>query len=347
MADALSSPGNISTNVRSSWSRPVVSFLCRLAPDLAAFAAERFFFSPPPTRASRGDAMLRSGHPLGVSVDGRRLAAWRWGQGPAVVLLHGWGGRAAQLTAFVAPLVERGFTVVAFDAPGHGRSGRSLSSAPQFARALLAVARSLGGLHGVVAHSLGAAATALALRDGLSVARLVFVGPAADPPSWVAPFAARFGITPAVVERLQQRSERRLGLPWSSLRVPALAPSLDAPLLVIHDEDDAEVPVQDGLEIAAAWPNARFEVTEGLGHNRPLRDPSVVARAVEFLADGARVTCACGAALGAGPTCETCQMEYQLYHRDARPVGPALGPAALESATSRGSVPCSARPATS
>ena len=58
------------------------------------------------------------------------------GSRPAVALLHGWGGRAAQLTSFVEPLVARGFSVVALDAPGHGSSGRGRSSAPQFAQAL-------------------------------------------------------------------------------------------------------------------------------------------------------------------------------------------------------------------
>ncbi len=333
MADALSSPPYISTNVRSLRTRPVISFLCHLAPDLMAWVAERVFFTPPRPRASRGEAILASGRFFRVPVAGRRLAAWRWGRGPVVVLLHGWGGRAAQLTAFVTPLTERGFSVVAVDAPGHGRSGRGLSSAPQFAEALRALARSVGQLHGVVAHSLGAAATALALRDGLKVARLAFLGPAADPPSWVGPFAARLGITPAVVERLRTRSERRLGLPWSSLRVVELAPGFKTPLLVVHDREDAEVEVQDGMAIAAAWPGARLEVTEGLGHNRPLREPAVVDRVVAFLTEGVRVSCGCGAPIESEPKCLTCQLESELFDRDSRRAG-CLGEA-VESARGR------------
>ena len=51
------------------------------------------------------------------------------------------------------------------------------------------------------------------------------------------------------------------------------------------------MPLRDGLEIVAGWPNASLVRTRGLGHHRILRDPRVIARAVAFL----------GAALDARP----------------------------------------------
>jgi pimeloyl-ACP methyl ester carboxylesterase len=52
---------------------------------------------------------------------------------------------------------------------------------------------------------------------------------------------------------------------------------------VIHDRDDAEVPVANGEAIAAAWPGAQLVTTGGLGHTRIVHDPQVVARAVAFV----------------------------------------------------------------
>jgi pimeloyl-ACP methyl ester carboxylesterase len=275
------------------------------------------FFTPPPPRRSSGLAALRDAEPIAVVVAGRRVAAWRWGRGPAIALLHGWGGRAAQLTSFVEPLVARGFSVVALDAPGHGSSDRGRSSAPQFARALRAVADSVGGLHGVVAHSLGAAAVALALRDGLRVARVVLLAAAAEPPLWVERFAVRFGLPPHVVAEMRRRSERRIGMSWRELNVPALARGFEAPLLLVHDRDDLEVPIGNAAAIADAWPRATLVETRGLGHNGLLRDPEVAARAAEFLAQGA-VRCACGAPLASGRECETCRVERELFDRELR-----------------------------
>ena len=228
--------------------------LGRTAPGLAASVADRLFFTPPRPRRSRGEAMLRRGERFRLRVEGRRVAGWKWGRGPAVVLLHGWGGHSGQLTSFVPPLLSRGLSVVALDAPGHGRSSRGLSSAVQFARALRAVVDATGPVHGVVAHSLGGAAVALAVRDGLPVTRVVLIASPQNPPAWVEPFAARFDIAPHVVDLMKRRSERRLGFRWDELRVPALVAGLRQPLLVIHDRHDAEVPLSDGTAIAAAWP---------------------------------------------------------------------------------------------
>jgi pimeloyl-ACP methyl ester carboxylesterase len=316
----------ISTNVRVVTLRVGFRILGRLSPAAAAAIAERLFFAPGRPRRSRGERLLAQGQRLQLSFEGRRLAAWRWGRGPVVALLHGWGGRAAQLTSFIAPLVDRGFSVVAFDAPGHGRSGGGLSSAPEFARALRAVAESVGPLAGVVAHSLGAAAAVLATSDGLDLGRLVLVAPPAVPPSWVAPFAARLGISPEVVDRMRRRSEKRIGLSWDELDITARAASGKAPLLVVHDREDAEVPVRDGIAIAAAWKGSHLLQTTGLGHNRVLRDPHVVARAVAFLAEGDAVRrCpTCSAPLPESASiCERCLLDRELFDRDLRWTAPA------------------------
>ncbi|MDT1028360.1 alpha/beta hydrolase, partial [Pseudomonas paraeruginosa] len=50
------------------------------------------------------------------------LSAWRWGEGPAVLLLHGWGGRPTQFAHLSEQLVGAGYCVFALDAPAHGRS---------------------------------------------------------------------------------------------------------------------------------------------------------------------------------------------------------------------------------
>jgi pimeloyl-ACP methyl ester carboxylesterase len=87
-----------------------------------------------------------------------------------------------------------------------------------------------------------------------------------------------------VEEAMRRRIERRVGRPWSDFDVAARATALRAPLLVVHDRGDAEVPWQHGLVIARAWKGAELLLTDGLGHRRILRDPDVVAAAVAFLA---------------------------------------------------------------
>ena len=140
-----------------------------------------------------------------------------------------------------------------------------------------------GPAHAVIAHSLGAAATVYAMTLGLEVGRAVFVGPTGGPRDWAEQFRRQLGVPGHVMTAMREKSERWLGARWEEFDIPALARSQAIPLLVLHDQDDAEVPWTDGAAIAQAWPGARLVTTTGLGHRRILRDESVVGQAIAFV----------------------------------------------------------------
>ena len=262
-----------------------------IAPAAAAALAMTLFRRPPRHRDSDGEReALERSERLSLSLDGKPLAAWRWGRGPAVLLVHGWGSRGSRLVSFVAPLTQAGFSVVAFDAPGHGASAGRLSSLPQFIAAIQAVGRAVGPVEAIVAHSMGGAATTLAMARGLSVGRVVFLAPAADPAGYSERFAEMIGLTPGVRARMKRSIERRFGQSWDDFDVLRAAATMTAPLLVFHDRDDRDVAWTDGAAIAAAWPGAELVSTAGLGHRRIVHDPAVVARAVSFLAQSKGAT---------------------------------------------------------
>ena len=289
----------------------------RTAPALGAAWAERLFFTPP--RASltpQARDILATGRPFRVCVDGGRVAGWAWGHGPAVALVHGWGGRGGRLAAaFVAPLVASGFSVVTFDAPGHGASDGRLSSMPQVARALVAVADAAGSLFGIVAHSMGGSASALAMARGLQVERAVFIAPAADPARFAEDFAKLLAVGPEAMAEMRRRSEARLQIRWSDLNVPRMAAALETPLLVMHDRNDATVPWDEGAAIATAWPGAELVTTSGLGHRDIVRAPEVVARAVGFLSTS---EIAAGGTAPCAVSDEGAWLDRDLFERESR-----------------------------
>jgi alpha-beta hydrolase superfamily lysophospholipase len=105
------------------------------------------------TRPAREHEALSLATPFDVGLGDRMtIRAWRWGSGPAVLLVHGWEGRGAQLAAFVDPLVEAGLSVVTFDAPGHGASTGSRSSLPHFAWGVRGVSDAIGGTRAIIGH---------------------------------------------------------------------------------------------------------------------------------------------------------------------------------------------------
>lgn len=267
--------------------------LSAVSPGLAARAAARVWFRiPKPRVGETAQAFLSTGERFTVDVNGHRVAAWRWGTGPAVLFMHGWGGHGAQFQTMVHAFGAAGIASVAFDAPSHGASapgalGARYSTLFEFADALRVVARRTPKIVGVVAHSGGCAAVAWALSkdSGLSIPRLVFVAPFARPLRYMTLFQDTLGLSDAVLRRFQADTERQFAFRWSDLEVPEMAARMETPpLLVVHDRDDRETMWQDGADIAAAWPRATLKSTAGLGHNRILRDTEVVRQIVDFIA---------------------------------------------------------------
>lgn len=298
--------------------RWVFRVLQPVSPAAAAWLAERLFFTARRRRISPdARAFLATGRRFTLEVEGRRVVGWRWGSteagAPLVYLVHGWGSRGARLAAFVEPLLALGLGVVTYDALGQGESARGMTSMPEFARTLQAVVARQGAPRAIVAHSMGCAGTTLAMSWGLEVGRLVFLAPAADPPSWVAPFARQLGLRADVLERVRTRSERRLRVRWADLNVPALArgQSRRPDLLIVHDEADETVRWQDGSAIASAWPNSQLVTTQGLGHRGVTSDSRVVRQAVDFLTGD-------GPTVGLSPRAEHETLEYEMFHRDER-----------------------------
>jgi pimeloyl-ACP methyl ester carboxylesterase len=226
----------------------------------------------------------RAGQAAAVDVVGRA-----WGAGPTVYLVHGWAGHRRQFAEFVSPLVARGLRVVAFDMPSHGESGAGAfgprsTTFLEFAATIEAVVARWGQPHAIVAHSAGAIATACALTDGMHADRLVLLAPMVGPVPHLRLFGRGLGFGERIFDRLVVRLEHRVGAPMRHFDVPELGRATAMPpTLIMHDRGDRSTPVSDSAAIAAAWPGARFHVTEGLGHNRLLRDPDVVTRAADLI----------------------------------------------------------------
>ena len=270
----------ISTNVRFAAS-------ALLFPELAGSLAERLFLTPPRPRDAAATALDLIDARCGmVEHKGRHIATWRWGSSdaPAVLLAHGWGGNAAQMRAFVFPLLSIGFRVIAYDQPAHGVSEGRLTGLPDFAEVLAEVAWHHGDVRAVIGHSLGATAAALAhATKKVELRKIVLVSPPSDLVGYARRFARWHWIPEPVRDAMQAAIEERYGLRWSELELPRLAPRLHARALVIHDRGDRVVPWKQGEQFARHWQGARLMSTEGLGHGRILQDDLVTQAAADFI----------------------------------------------------------------
>jgi pimeloyl-ACP methyl ester carboxylesterase len=140
----------------------------------------RTFFSPSRYELKPAEQEIVDwGNNYRIKYDSGELAVTTWGSsGPAVLLMHGWGGARAQMTGFVDPLLFAGYRVVAYDQPAHGESDGKTTNLLEIAPTLDLIAQREGPFHAVLAHSFGTLITSYALveQNFPPPARLVYFG---------------------------------------------------------------------------------------------------------------------------------------------------------------------------
>ncbi|GAA0708301.1 alpha/beta fold hydrolase [Dokdonella soli] len=249
--------------------------------------AYRLFCTPLATTRQRARAADPAGAAVAyATVAGEQIATYVWGDPatqPHVLLAHGWSSHALRFLPWIAPLREAGYAVVGFDQVGHGRSSGRRTTLPGFAETLRAVARPFGTAAAVIGHSLGGAATLLALADGLQAQRAILIAPAADPIAAAQRFSRFVGLADYLSGRLFDEYEARHPTRVASLQAHLKAPTIGRPALIVHDLADREVPWQEGERYARHWPDARLLTTTGLGHHRIVDDADVINTALRFL----------------------------------------------------------------
>ena len=269
--------------------RRVFAVLNRFAPGAAARLTYALLTRPPRARERPWEISLRERARTETLSSGKgHLTVFAWGEGPTVLLVHGWGARGTHLGRMVPPLVAAGYRVVAFDAPGHGNSSGRSTTLPEFSAAIAAVARHVGDVDTLIAHSFGVAMALWAQVDwGLRARRQVLFS-SIDHCMWVTEEFSRLMLIPdSVMSRGRQLMVKRTGgsMDWSRLSVVEWLRRTSQPTLLVHDSCDPEVPIEHFFSLLSVGSERPLDaqVTEGLGHHRVLGDLGVMSRMLEFL----------------------------------------------------------------
>ena len=274
--------------------RLTLKFVGAISPRWAAALAVRLFTTPVGARnvvlkgkrRERAEAELARAR--SADLDG--LAAWIWEDGSedlTVILIHGWASRALYMTGFVPPLRKAGFRVVALDFPGHGESDGNRLTFHRAGRAVVDLADRFGPCV-LVGHSFGASMCVLAaagaptLKPSESVAGLVLVAGANRLEDVTQRFADEFDISSRVKSLIDAKLEKLGGDRIERFTSVNGIRDAGVPVLLLHDEGDAVVPVADARTIARET-DATLVETRHLGHNRILWAESTHAEIARFI----------------------------------------------------------------
>ncbi|UOG73176.1 alpha/beta fold hydrolase [Hymenobacter tibetensis] len=258
-----------------------------------AFRSAWQLFTTPrqlPTKAWEAAALAQATQHA-VQAESGRIVYYEWNPAGArtILLVHGWEHRASFWGYMAAGLVAAGFRVLALDGPAHGASAGVRATLVSFGDAVQAVANASGPVYGVVAHSFGAACTAgVPVRfnqaAGGELPRLVLMSAPSSTRNVAERFADLLRLPHSVVERMSRFIQQQFNRSAESFSLVEAGRHLPVQrALLLHDRQDLNVPFADGEAIAASWPALDFRPTNGLGHNRIMREPAVIKEVVEFL----------------------------------------------------------------
>ncbi|KXK27061.1 MAG: 2-hydroxy-6-oxononadienedioate/2-hydroxy-6-oxononatrienedioate hydrolase [candidate division WS6 bacterium OLB20] len=233
------------------------------------------------------------------------------GEGPSMMLLHGWGGSSASLEVLQQELAGMGFQVFNVDLPGFGQSEMSkpvmdLDDYVEFLHSLIDKLNIYKPV--IIGHSFGGQLTmAHAIKYPRVASKLVLINASGLDPKNTARkgfflvvskvFGTLFSVPPLSFVKplvrslyykliVRERDYLQAGTLQETLKrvlsehLDDRVRTIEEDTLLIWGQNDTSTPLWMGEQLQASIPSARLEVVEQATHGLPLKQPELVAKII-------------------------------------------------------------------
>jgi pimeloyl-ACP methyl ester carboxylesterase len=278
----------LSQRLAISYIRTKFKLLSTVSKRKAAEKAFELFCTPQRRNVKPLPKIFEQEEKLHFKLEGHTVNGWRWNH-PAerkILILHGYESSVTNFDRYIRPLVKKGYEVLAFDAPAHGRSGGKKINAPLYKRMIQEIHKKYGPVQSYMAHSFGGLAVSLALEEISHTAdyRLVLIAPATETSTAIDSFFTFLKLDPAIRAEFEKVIIKAGGVSSGWYSIKRAMKHIKAKVLWFQDEDDDVTPMSDVLKVKAEnYPNIEFVITKGLGHRRIYRDNKVTKAIIDFL----------------------------------------------------------------
>lgn len=254
---------------------------------LATRYFEKVFFTPlryqtPEKEAEVADRARQSK----MQWQKKNIHLYEWGEAsfPYVLVVHGWAGRATQFRKFIQPFNEAGIRIIGFDGPAHGKSEGKRTSLADFDEVMTEIVNQQGAPIAIIAHSFGGGASLFSIRNGLPVSKLINIASPTMADEIIRAFLEAINGSQETGLRFKQLILEKFGKPFEAFTSAEIIKEIsNLQLLLIHDADDTDVKLLQAQKLKELYPAAQLMVTSGLGHNRILKDDTVIATCLDFV----------------------------------------------------------------
>ncbi len=232
------------------------------------------------------DEFMRAAKQYTVDANGTKLQCYHWpGKGPSVLLLHGWESNSGRWFAFFEPLRQAGYSIYAFDAPAHGRSGGSRFNVRMYADALKAyLDHHAFSPDFWIGHSAGGMAAILNLTEGTPAyepAQLISLAVPGELENFIDKFCDFLGVHEKVKLGIDDQFRRKLDVSYSEVSFINYVKHLRVPGLIVHDECDELAPITGAYRMHENWAGSSLITTRDCGHS--LTGDLIPAMVLEYM----------------------------------------------------------------
>tara|TARA_A100001015_G_scaffold126158_1_gene139820 strand:- start:1623 stop:2465 length:843 start_codon:yes stop_codon:yes gene_type:complete len=225
---------------------------------------------------------------LKVKAINKTIKCYHWvGDGPKIILVHGWSGRASNMSKIINKLNQNNFDVYAFDAPAHGESSGGNTNLPEFISCIESLASKVSPIYALVGHSLGGFASVYCAAKKIRLDKIILLCPVNNVFELFETFFNHTRLKKKTRNLMINYFIKKTGIIINKqLASEKLVKQIKAKILLIHDESDAQLSILESKKIKKNIVHGTFYFTKGLGHSRLLRNTKVVDRIISFLKSG-------------------------------------------------------------
>ena len=253
------------------------------------------FCTPPVTAVQENEKKsLREAEKYQVTLNGEAIKCYAFGEGPAVLLCHGWGSRAAHLAPMARIISRRGFRTILLDAPAHSsmeeKPAKDMSSMFEYASAISAVCGETDDVHAIIGHSLGAMATLFSIAQfprmdmyNINSRRLVLISAPANFELVVDSFCNHHGLDTKSKSELFNGLQNSFEMSIADYDCKKAVDRLSIPHMIVQDETDEYFPPEHTLLTVPERTDRELLQTSGFGHDRILMSRDTARAICEFL----------------------------------------------------------------
>ena len=267
------------------WLRGSFSILESISPLLTSKIAAFLFFTPIRFKTPKHEqGYLNSATTSTIRYKNNKVKVYEWGSDEkAVLLIHGWAGRATQVAHLAKPLLEAGYKVYSFDAPAHGNSNGRHTHFLEFSELILEIKNRYPAIESIIGHSMGGSACVHAITQGFNPKKCITIGSPSNIDWVLNSYCEQINVSAKVVKIIKDQLEKQFAQQFEELSLSTMVKHINTPGLIIHCKDDVDAPVKSAHQIHENWKNSQLLLTNSLGHRRILKNKQVAEKIIDFL----------------------------------------------------------------